>query len=188
MGRRQDEIEDRRAFLSETGGKILVRFRRPFEAGWFTGFVLDVGPEFFLLAIVSDDIRYDGFSCIRLRDLRKLEALDPTAKFPIEALKKRGLRTPKKPKVDLSNIGKLLETAGRAFPAVAIYRERIAPEKCYIGRIVEVTKNRVSFLSLNPDASWDDELTGIKLKEITQVGFGGDYEDALVLIAGDGLS
>ncbi len=188
MSRRQEEIEDRGAFLRDTNGKVLVRFRRPFEAGWFTGFVLDVGPEFFLLAIVSDEIRYNGFACIRLQDVRKLEALDPKAKFPIEALKKRGLRTPKKPKVDLSDMGKLLQTAGQAFPAVVIYRERIAPDKCHIGRIVEVSKRRVSFVSLNPDATWDEEPSEVQLREITQVGFGGDYEDALVLVAGCGLA
>ena len=52
--------------------KLLVQFRRPFEEGSVHGYVIDIGPQFFLLALVSDAIRFNGFQCFRLSDVRKL--------------------------------------------------------------------------------------------------------------------
>ena len=39
-------------------------------------------------------------------------------------------------------------------------------------------------LEINPDASWDAEPREYRLRDITRVDFGGDYEDALHLVGG----
>jgi hypothetical protein len=175
---------DKRDFLTSIDGKTFVRFARRYEPGWIMGYVLDVGPEFFLLALVSDLIRFDGFTCTRIKDVRKLQVRTDGPRFPEKALKKRGLRIPKRPKVDLSNIKTLVETAGQAFPVVTIHRERVNSEICHIGNVVAVGKRRVSLVEIDPDAVWEDQPTEYKLSEITQVEFGGDYEDALLLVGG----
>ena len=159
MSSNKEKIELKRISLKAVLGKVLIKFTRPFEKGSVTGYVLDVGPEFLLLAIVSDEIRFDGFGCFRVQDVRRLKFLRKSAKFPVEALKKRGLQTPKKPKVDLSNVTTLLETAGHAYPVVTIFRERVNPDVCYIGHVVKVGKKRVSLLEIGPDAEWDQEET-----------------------------
>ncbi len=161
----------------------LVRFERRFDEGTICGYVLDVGPKFFLLLVVSSAIRFDGFCCMRISDVMSWE--NPMAEFVESALKKKGERKPRKPRVSLENIEKLLLTAGRAFPLVTIERGETHPEVCQIGRIVKVSKKFVTLQEIGPDAKWyggppDD----YPLREITCVEFGGDYERALYMVGG----
>jgi|SRR5665213_228745 len=57
-----------------------IRFSTRFEVGRVRGYVLDVGPSFFLLALVSDGIRFNGFGCFGVTDVKNLEP-DPYAAF-----------------------------------------------------------------------------------------------------------
>jgi hypothetical protein len=164
--------------------KVLVRFASVFERGTANGYVLDIGPQFFLIALVSDGLRLNGFQCYRLSDIRKLQVPDKYARFHEAVLRKRGLRIPKKPPVVVSSLAKLLLTANRAFPLVTVHRERVDRSACWIGRVVGLRKGRVTLLEIGPGAAWDVELETYRLSEITRVDFGGDYEDALHLIGG----
>lgn len=58
----------------------LVRFSRRFEVSSICGYVLDVGPQFFLLALVSDRIWFDGFECFRVSDVSNLRT-DPLCRI-----------------------------------------------------------------------------------------------------------
>jgi hypothetical protein len=162
--------------------KLLVSFASSLDRGTVNGYVLDIGPRFFLIALVSDGLRPNGFQCYRLSDVRKLRVPHKYARFHEAVLKKRGIRFPKKPHVDLSNLAKLLLTANRAFPLVTIHREKVDASVSWIGRVVDIRKGWVTLLEIGPDASWDDRLEIYRLSEITRVDFGGDYEDALQLI------
>ena len=164
--------------------KVLVRFASALERGTVNGYVLDIGPQFFLIALVSDGLRLNGFQCYRLSDIRKLQVPDKYARFHEAVLKKRGQRIPKKPPVVVSSLARLLLTANRAFPLVTIHRERVDRSACWIGRVVGLRKGRVTLVEIGPDASWYDEPGTYRLSEITRVDFGGDYEDALHLIGG----
>jgi hypothetical protein len=164
--------------------KLLVKFTRPFEDGWVQGYVLDIGPCFFLVALVSDDIWFNGFQCFRLSDVRELEVPYKYAAFAEAALRKRGERLPKKPRVRMTSLEELLLSAGRAFGVVSIHREHVDPHWIDIGRVVCVAKGRAEFLRIKPDANWDDEPNSYRLSEITRIDFGGDYENALQLIGG----
>ena len=162
----------------------LVRFSRRFEEGTVRGYVLDIGPRFFLLALMSDRVWFDGFECFRIGDVKKLTP-DNYARFAETALKKRGERKPKKPRVSVKNVEELLRSAAKAFPLVTIHREKFNPDVCWIGRVVGVGAGRVSLLEIGPDAKWEDSPTEYRLSEITRVNFGGDYEAALYLVGGD---
>lgn len=162
----------------------LVRFNRRFEEHKVHGYVLDVGPKFFLLALVSDRIWFDGFECFRIADVSKLRP-DPYDRFVECVLEKRGEKSPGKPRVSLKNVRELLLTAGDAFPLVTIHQEEIDPEVCWIGRVLEVTVEVVRILEIGPDGIWETRPEEYRLSEITQVNFGGDYEDALCLVAGE---
>ena len=150
------------------------------------GYVLDVGPRFFLLALVSDRIWYDGFECLRLSDVRDIK-LDSYARFAEVALKRRRERFPRKPRVNLSTVEELLVSASRVFPLVTIHREQVDPAVCWIGRVVGIDRGRVTLLEIRPDATWKRKPTEYRLSEITRVNFGGDYEDALALVSGTRL-
>jgi len=164
--------------------KQLVRFTRRFEDFSIRGYILNVGPSFFLMALVSDRIRFDGFECFRASDVTDLVA-DPYAAFAESALQKRRERLPKRPRVKLANIEELLLSANRAFPLVAIHREQVDSSICFIGRVLRFARGCVSLLEINPDASWDEKPKSYRLDEITRVNFGGDYESALHLVGGD---
>src|SRR5437763_15311381 len=71
-----------------------IRFSRRFEDSIVRGYVLDIGPQFFLLALVSDRIWFDGFECFRIRDVRDVRS-DPYARFAEAALKRRHERLPR---------------------------------------------------------------------------------------------
>lgn len=165
----------------------LVRFSRRFEKCSIQGYVLDVGPRFFLIALVSDDIWFNGFQCFRISDVSGIKP-DPYSAFLETALKKRGERVPKRPRVSVKSIAELLLSAGQAFPLVTIHREQVDPEVCEIGRVAGIARSRVSLLRIGPDAVWKPTPEEYRLNEITRVDFGGDYEDALHLVGGDPAS
>ena len=164
--------------------KQLVKFTRRFEPGSVNGYVLAVGPRFFLVALVEDATWFNGFQCFRLSDVRELRVPDKYAVFVQAALKKRGQRMPKKPRVVVTSLEKLLQSANRACPLVTIHREGIEPEVCHIGRVSSLSRGRVSLHEIGPDARWDKEPTEYELREITRVDFGGVYEEGLHLVGG----
>jgi hypothetical protein len=164
-------------------GRRLVQFRRRFEESLIHGYVLDVGPEFFLLALVSDRIWFDGFECFRIGDIYDL-APDRRVAFVEAALEKRGERLQDELPISLASVESLLATASQAFPLVAIHREEVDPDVCHIGRVVGIARGQVSLLEINPDATWDEQPISYRLREITRVNFGGDYENALHLVGG----
>jgi len=93
----------------------LIRFSRRFEQSSVRGYVFDIGPRFFLLALVSDRIWFDGFECFRLDDVSDVRP-DPYATFTQTALRKRADRKPRKPRVSVASIEELLLSANRVFP------------------------------------------------------------------------
>ena len=109
----------------------------------------------------------------------------PWADFTKKALKARNERAPKKPRVELESLESLLVTAGRWFPLVTIHREMVDPDICQIGRVEGVSKGRLRLFEIDPGAVWDAEATEYRLSEITRVDFGGDYEEALILVGRD---
>ena len=118
---------------------------------------------------------------LRINDVENLRP-DPYAPFAEAALKKRGQRWLKKPRVSVANVEELLLSAGKAFPLVTIHREQVDPDVCWIGRVQGVNRGRVSLLEIGPDAIWEDKPEKYR---ITRVNFGGDYENALHLVGGE---
>jgi hypothetical protein len=162
---------------------VLVKFTNPFDDGLIHGYVLEVGPQFFLLALLGQDMRFDGFQCSRLQDVKHLRP-DPYADFAVTALRKRRQQLRKKPNVDISELPALLKSASKAFPLVTIHREGVKPDACWIGRVLDVTEKSVVLHEIGPDAVWEKRPSRFRLSEITRVEFGGGYEEALELVGG----
>ena len=163
---------------------VLVQFTRPLEAGSVTGYILAAGPRFFLLAFVDEYIRFNGFQCFRLQDVRNLQVPAKNAAFVEAALKLRGQRKPRTPRISVQSLQELLRTAGRLFPIVTIQRERVNPDVCHIGSVLSVTESEVSLLEIDPDACWEKHALSYRTAQITRIDFGGDYEQALSLVGG----
>lgn len=164
--------------------RTYVRLARRFEDSYIEGYVLAIGPKFFLLALVNDKLWLDGFECFRIADIRKVRPA-PYAAFAEKALKLRGEHRPRNQRIKLDSIEDLLRSANRAFPLVTIHLEKADPDACYIGRVADISRRKVSLLQITPGAEWDEHPTSYPLKKITRVSFGGDYENALHLVGGD---
>jgi hypothetical protein len=163
---------------------IMVWFLRPFDTASTQGYVLDLGPRFFLMATFGTGFQFDGFQCLRYSDIRKLEVPFSYAKVTEAVLAKRKTTIPAKPQVDVSNLQALLLSADQAFPFLVICREKVNPDTCEVGRLLEVDKTSVTLFGIGPDAKWQKKPTKCRLSEITQISFGGDYELGLHQIAG----
>lgn len=147
------------------------------------GYVLDIGPEFFLMLVVEGDIHYDGFRAFRIRDVVKLEVLHRYHEFVERALRLRGEKRPRKPRVSLLSLPLLVRSAAKHFPLVTIHRERKDPNACWIGRVLSASKKKMELLKISPDAAWDAEPTKYRLSQVTRVDVGSRYEDALLQVA-----
>ena len=176
----------RRAKLEEAfSNSLIVKFYSPYEPGSVYGYVLDMGPEFFLLALIDDHIRFNGFQCYRVSDVRKLKTPAPAAEFMTNALRLRRESIDEKPDIDLSNITALLLSASQLFPLITIHREKMNPDTCKIGKLIEVNDSHLNFLEIDPDAIWAIKPTTVRLRDITRIDFGGEYEEALHLVGGN---
>jgi len=125
-----------------------------------------------------------AFSASVLQTVRGLRVPAKYAAFIQAALKKREERVPKRPPVKVASLEELLQSANRTFPLVTIHREKVDPDVCQIGRVTALDKGWISLLEIGPDARWDKKPSEYRLKEITRVDFGGDYEEALHLVGG----
>ncbi len=157
---------------------------RRFESSWIQGYVVDIGPKWFLFNLVTDRIHFDGFECFRLEDIQRVRPA-PYAKFVETALQKRNEERPPRPAVNLEDIDRLLLTAGRAFPLVAVHLEEVKRGACWIGKVQSIKRPNLLLLEINPDATWDEEPREHSIDDITRVNFGGEYENALYLVGGE---
>jgi hypothetical protein len=149
----------------------------------FDGYVLDVGPGFLVLANVSEKIRFNGFTCMRIANVGRIDR-HPYAEFVQAALGLRGQTLPSAPSICLRTVEEMLRTAGAAFPLVTLHYDDSDPHVCWIGQVRDVNSVRVELLEIKPGADWYDETQRHKLQGITRVDFDGGYENALWLVGG----
>ncbi len=164
---------------------IVLRFSSPYEEGWTHGYVLDIGPQFFLLGLIDENIRFNGFQCQLVSDLRRIKVPDPYEDFVVAALRKRGQRIDAKPGIDLSSLPALLKSANALFPLVTIHQERAKPGECFIGKVLDISKSSLWLHTIDPGAVWHKKRSKFRLSDITRVDFGGGYEEALHLVGGN---
>lgn len=164
----------------------MVRIERDaFETGWLTGYVVATGPKYFALELVTASARLDGIACIRYTDVTTFGP-EERAGFMAKALKVRGEARATQAPLSLVSLPKLLESASKAFPIITLHvpDDEMDGYACYIGRVVALNAASVDFHHITPDGEWEKRLSEIPFSEIVRVDVGGDYEDALFLVAG----
>jgi hypothetical protein len=162
--------------------KWVVQFARPFESGTLSGYVLGVGSEFFLLGLLNDGFEFQQYVCVRLKDVRRLEAPANRTRFYQKVRKLRGDKIPKRLALDLTNSASMVRSA---MPSVlTIYQEKVRPGTCVIGYAVSTDDKNLEFLTIDPDAEWDSKPGYYRFKDITRIDLPGPYEQALLLAGG----
>jgi hypothetical protein len=172
----------RKAIAKAHSSRSLVRLPRSVEDGWINGYISLVGAEFFLVCVVSGEIRFDGFQAVRFADLTKVAVPAPHHEFVERALALRKLSRPVDPKIDVKDLGGLLTSGAAVFPMVTIHRETADPDVCHIGKVVALTAKTVTLREITPDAKWERKPRRYALREVTRVDFGGSYEEALHIV------
>ena len=145
------------------------------------GTVLEIGKDWILLASLRDGGYLDGYTALRIEDLRLVE---PEETF-LPVLKTDSHWPPKKPaELDIANLRTIIDTAAAKETLVAVFREAKRPDTCLIGAPMDWGKKSVWLLSVDTAAQWEDFLIKLPFKDITRISFGGDYETALLRVAG----
>jgi hypothetical protein len=173
----------REQLLTAKQKKLIVQFSRPFEPGTFDGYVIGVGPAFFLLASLNDGFEFDQYALLRLADIRHLECPAEHAEFYKKVRKLRGDKFPARIKIDLTDTLSILDSVNTSL--VTLHREQVDPDTCRIGYILSRSNTALVLLEIEPGAKWATEPTYIRINQITRIDLPGPYERALLLAGGD---
>lgn len=166
--------------------QLLVRLERGDidPEDFFTGYVSRLGSAFFVLSLVDDNIHINGFACLRYSDVTALAVPAPNEHFIVRALTLRGEYPPMPPPLNLTSPLELVRSACAAMPIVTVFTEEDDPEVCWIGQLRSWSDDLIVLDIVTPDGEWDVDPFQIDLPLITRVDFGGEYENALMLVAG----
>lgn len=166
--------------------QALVRVRRwiPYSHQ-LEGFVVATSPRWFVLAVLSDQIAFNGWTALRIKDVQAVTVYPEEDCFEIRALKARVQWPPSAPAgIDLSTAPDVLRSASTVGPLISIHREFERPDVCWIGEVTRLADSRLSLLEVNVAGGWARTPRRFDVDDITRVDFGGGYEEALSLVAG----
>ncbi|WP_139005906.1 hypothetical protein [Arthrobacter crystallopoietes] len=172
------------ALQSAMDKKAYVDIRRKInDADVIRGYVVQLSDDWILIADTRDGGYLDGFTALRTKDITKVKRVDG---FEPELLKKHKQWPPAAPEqpISLSSAEAIIRTAGEGRDALTIHQEKDKPDACFIGAPVDWGRKSVWLLEIDRHARWDTEMTKYRLKDITRIGFGGGYEDALLTVSG----
>lgn len=157
--------------------------RAEVDRGVLRGYVEDFSEDLLLIACVNPEIRYDGFMIVRIEDVTRFESPSCCQDFVETALHLRKLTRPKAPDIDLTSFGTVLASLRGIQPLVLVLRELDEPEIDYTGSIKSISHGELSILCIDDHAVFEESPRDLHLAEITRVGFGGSFEDALHIVA-----
>src|SRR6266702_4686887 len=173
----------REKLLTARQKKLIIQFSRPFEPGTFSGYVIDVGPAFFLLAALNDGFEFEHYTCLRLADVRGLECPAKHTQFYSKVRQVRGDEMPAKIKINLADAASILDSVRNSL--VTIHREKVEPDICNIGYMLYRDKAIVELLEIDSDAQWESKPTYFRINQITRIDLPGPYERALLSVGGE---
>jgi len=171
--------------------QVVELCRDEIEGHDFLGYIHGIGDEYLLMHVIDGEIRPNGFSCLRISDIKKCELPYRYSSFVESALELQGHTLTNLPEVDLNsakNILTSIESMKSTVPLVTLHYEYIDPDICVIGRIADIGENELQLIHINPDASWDIQPTAQTLENITRIDFLHGYEEALYLVATSGCT
>ena len=149
-----------------------------------TGYSVGIGRKWLLLHALDDGMNLDGYSAVRLADVRAVELPDGT--LPRRVLQLRGQWPPRPPQpaFPLDRTTDLVLAAGAAYPLIAIESLLSDPGHRFVGIVRGVEDGRLRLHLLEHDLTWQAEPGHWRLKQVTLVEVGRAYERALWEAAG----
>ncbi len=182
MGRRRAKVRER--LHRAQSDDDLVRLGRGDEFDALDGYVVGIGTDWVLLAVLDGAIVLDGYAALRLTDVRHVERRhtgDMVRKAL--ALREQWPPTPPPAPLDLDNSrGLLMSLAEQS--AITVHIEHDDPAVCFVGAPASLGRRSLRLIELSTRAVWSSGPTKYRVDDITRVDFGGRYEQALLSVAG----
>ncbi|BDZ40714.1 hypothetical protein GCM10025865_32820 [Paraoerskovia sediminicola] len=165
--------------------QLVVGVRRWIRgADYIEGFVVGIGARWVAVAGLAGRVRFDGFALLRLNDIQAV-TIDPDPDcFTVKALRARSEWPPPSTEVELDDLRGAVTTAAAAAPTTSIFVEFDRPDICYVGSLVFVDSAVLRLLEVDPQGQWRRKARSLDPDDVTRIDFGGDYEEALALVAG----
>jgi hypothetical protein len=175
-----DTLPKRHLTFARKSRSIIELNRRRLEPDKLRGMIIGFSPSLVLLQILNDEIKLNGYSIIRRRDISRFQPAEH-ADFYSKVLKLRHL-APRIPRgVMLDTVSSAIASSARRYPLITIHQERKDPDCCYIGTPHLITNTTLHLKCINHGATWDPDPFQYRLDSITRIDFGGAYEEALAI-------
>jgi hypothetical protein len=176
----RERLVDRLLAAAGTGELVDVR-RRGHGLGGVRGVVLTVGRKWVLLAETADGGHFDGWTALRIRDVRRVTRDRSFARFfaPTQAW-----WPPEAPRpVGLDRTRDLLDGLAGDGRLVAVEQEHRRPDVMWVGTIDEVDGGWLWLLEVKSDGSWHADSLGYRLRHLTKITIGSRYLETLASVS-----
>ncbi|MBG6218513.1 hypothetical protein IWX75_002996 [Arthrobacter sp. CAN_A6] len=146
------------------------------------GVVLDLSEEWVLLAELREGVMRDGYVAFQTSQIKQANVSDTFIDF----VRDNNPWPPHTPVLtaDLRDPERLIRAAVKTAGVVSLYRENRHPDQLLIGIPVKGGKKRLWLFTIDKHGRWESFLDRFRLRDITRIGFGGDYERAVATTAG----
>ena len=164
--------------------ELVSLFRESFDQSEWFGYVVAESDDFLAIHCVSDRYDLDGYRVFRLADIEDIDDDFDRRELIGRAMSLKGLAPQPVPWLDLTSIPEMLLSIQANEPVVVIEREIASPDECEIGRVQPESNETYTLLWMTTTAEWETDDRSYRYDEITQVSFGGEYEQTLAQLAG----
>ncbi len=153
------------------------------ETEWY-GYVVAESDDFLAIQSVSDRYDLDGYRVFRCSDIDEIDEDFDRKDLVARAMEIKNLEPQPIPWLRLASMRELVLSVQDAEPLVVIEREIVCPDECEIGRVRLDSDGTYSLLWMTTNAEWERDDRVFRYEDITQVSFGGEYEQTLAQLAG----
>ena len=183
MGKRSSDITERLQEAQQDSTLVRVERRDDFDD--IEGYVVGVGGEWVLFAVLDAAIVLDGHAAVRLRDVRRIRHRS-NGDMVRRALALRDQWPPTAPgvPVNLDSVRDLVTSLAEVSALLTVHTERDDADVCFIGASQGLGERSLRLREVNPRGSWTVQPTKYRLDRITRLDVGGRYEQALSSVAG----
>jgi hypothetical protein len=151
------------------------------------GFVVGIGHKWVAVSKLGMGIWLDGWTLVRLCDIRAVEFRGWNVQNSIEiAALSVGRQWPvPELAIDMGDaLAATVRTVASHGGLLTVFREYDTPDVCWIGHPGSVDGQTLTFLPVDSQAEWGRRHRLFDVADISRIDFGGGYEAALATIAG----
>ncbi len=157
--------------------KMIINVERTFngDVDFILGFPLKISDNLLLINVISD-FHDEGYALVRTKDISDVYSKENNG-FYEKICKSENIGSDEVSAInDISNMLISLNQL-KSYDGLLSIQCEGQIEKCtfYLGKIINVNEDSISFKDLDMFGKWDENINNIPLNEITQIVFGDNY-------------